>query len=422
MAETEQVQDQGTMSHEQQQLQFALSGVNDTPGEAYNELQNALQRTAEPEAPVVETSVEPSLLNNELNSNPNDNPPAQQQEPTEVLSDAQTQDLGNQAPEESAPAEPTGESIVDSPLFKMPEAPTEGGSDLSSIEGIEGVNSFIAEKHPEIKDFNSLMDSYESITSQNAELLEVKTANDNLLNGLNNLHPDLIEAIRLNEAGEDFRSYISSRPDVTYDSKVEDIDKKALIKAYYPDKVSEEDFEAAEEDSDDFDPNVSRFVDTVYENAVAKFKEAKANHVDKVDRYLSEKTAQEELYKTSVQNSLGSVKEFFPDATPTYVQSIEGKLLNNGINSLFYDEKGQLKPDAAARFVRASDDGANLVSQLQKIAYNQAKTDANLDTLTRGQRTAPDQGGREMRQSELSDKAKHFIENVIGGVNEPSRY
>ena len=89
---------------------------------------------------------------------------------------------------------------------------------------------------------------------------------------------------------------------------------------------------------------------------------------------------------------------------------------------MFYDEKGQLKPDAAARFVRASDDGANLVSQLQKIAYNQAKTDANLDTLTRGQRTAPDQGGREMRQSELSDKAKYFMDNVIGNINEPSRY
>jgi hypothetical protein len=421
MTEEQQVQEQQEqMSHEQQQTLFALQGVNDGPSEALGDLQSAY--SSQEQAPIVEdnTQVEPSLLNNELNSN--DNPPAQQQDSTEVLSDAQEQDLGNQPPAAEAPAEPTGESIIDSPLFNMPVAPSADSDVLSSIEGIEGVNSFIAEKHPDVKDFNGLMDSYESMTTQNQELLEIKTANDNLMNGLQSLHPDLIEAIRLNEQGEDFREYISSRPNVNYDSKVEDIDKKALIKAYYPDKVSDEDFEAADSESDDFDPNTSRFVDTVYENAVAKFKEAKAGHVNKVDRYLSEKTAQEELFKESVGKSLNSVKEFFPDATPTYVKSVEDKLLNDGIKSLFFDDKGQLLPDAAARYVRASDDGKNLVSQLQTIAYNQAKTEANMDVLTRGQRTAPEQGGREMRQNEIGEKARDFIENVIGGINTPSRY
>jgi hypothetical protein len=421
MAETDQVQEQGQMSHEQQQLQFALAGVNDNPGEAYTELNNAIEQSNQPEAAPVETNDSP-LLNTELNSNPNDNPLAQQQESQEVLSDAQTQDLGNQPPAEEVPTEPTGESLIDSPIFKMPEAPTQESQELSNIEGVAGVNSYITENHPELKDFSSLMDSYEAITSQNNDLLEVQTQNDNLLNGLNSLHPDLIEAIRLYESGEDFREYISSQPNISYDSNAEDVDKKALIKAYFPDKVSDEDFEASKEDSDDYDPNTARYVDTIYENAVAKFNSGKSERVNRADKYLSEKTAQEEVVIESLERSLSSVNEFFPDATPTYVKSVEDKMLKDGINSLFYDEKGHFKPDAAARFVRASDDGANLVSQLQKIAYNQAKTDANLDTLTRGQRTAPERGGREMRQSELGEKAEEFRRNVIGNLNEPLRY
>jgi hypothetical protein len=98
-------------------------------------------------------------------------------------------------------------------------------------------------------------------------------------------------------------------------------------------------------------------------------------------------------------------------------------MLQNGINSLFYNEDGTFKADAARRFVMASDDGNNLVSQLQKIAYRQAKTEATQEILTRGQRTAPEQGGRQAGQDDQEAQAlEYFKQSIIGGINTPNNY
>ena len=410
------------MNSAEQSAMFALSGINDDASPALAELGNHLAQQTQPVAEAAPASTgEPLLVNNEQNINPNttEQPAAT---PEAIAAEAQLASTEELPPATPAAAPAVQESAVDSPLFSMPEAPTEESQTLSQIQGIEGVNSYITEKHPELKDLNGLMERFDSMTTENSDLSQVKIQNENLVNGLKSLHPDLVEAIRLYESGEDFRGYISSQPNVDYDSKVEDIDKQVLINAYSPGEISDADFEAANKESDDYDPNVARLIDTVYKSSVDKFNTAKASRVNRTDTYLAEKQIKDDAFKVSVEKSLGSVSEFFPDATPTYIKSVEEKLLNDGINSLFYDENGQFKPDAAARFVRASDDGASLVSQLQKIAYSQAKTDANLDTLTRGQRTAPEQGGREMRQDESQKEVDNFMANVVGNMNAGPSY
>jgi len=411
-------QSQG-MSEELQNTMFALSGVNEEATPALSALGESLsQQTQATTDPAPVNTGEPSLVNSDLNHNPNTT-----EQPVAEAPIIETPTAEKPAVETPAVETPVAEANgLDSPLFSLPTAPTEEATAISKIEGIEGVNTFISEKHPDIKDLNGLMTSYDNMTSENASLLEMKVQNEKLINGLSNLDPDLVEAIRLYESGEDYREYLNTQPNISYDSKVEDVDSKTLINAFYPGKVSDEDFEAANKDSDDYDPNVARFVDTVHENAVAKFNETKAGKVGRADNYLAAKEAKDNLFRESVGNSLSSVKDFFPDATPTYIKGVEEKMLNDGIKSLFFDENGQAKPDAAARFVRASDDGANLVSQLQKIAYNQATTDANLNTLTRGQRTAPENSGREMRQDEPQEQVNAWITDVMGSANEQPAY
>ena len=55
----------------------------------------------------------------------------------------------------------------------------------------------------------------------------------------------------------------------------------------------------------------------------------------------------------------------------SYVKSIESKIRNNEIMSLFYDENGSLKSDAAHRLILAQD-GNDLIEKYSKLYKTQA--------------------------------------------------
>lgn len=334
---------------------------------------------------------------------------------------------GNNVNEEEAPAaeleqEVSGDGYtVDSPLFKLKEE-QEFGQDVPDFQGIEEINGYLQEQMPEVKDFNGLLSGFKAMKQEVDSLAEVKQNNEQLLNGLRNLHPDLIEAIRLYEEGSDFKSYIASRPSIDYNKDVKSYSREDLVKAYFSTKVTDDDLLAADVDSDDYDPNTERYVNALYEQAQEKYNNEQKTHTGKVDEYLSSNKKQKEEYELSVKESLKSVREVFPEAPDSYIKNLESKLLRNDIDSLFYDQNGKLKPDAAARFVMASDDGKNLVAQLQEIARRKAKTEANLDVLSRGKRTLPNKGARNLTQGNGEDKVQGYIKSLMGGVIEPRRF
>ena len=314
------------------------------------------------------------------------------------------------------------ESLLDSPLMKMAKPKTEEDQGIGSVEGLDKINELVAKEFTDIKDFPSLMESYKELSGRLSDYDTVKKKSEELINGLSSLPPDLIKAIELAELGQDYRQYIAGMPSIDFKKDAESIDKIDLIKAYFPDKLTADDIEAMDENSDYYDPKAARLVDALHERAVEKFNAEKKSFDGQAEAYLRKEDERNEVYSNSVRNSLSSVKESFPDAPASYVKSIEEKLMNNGIASLFYDENGLLKADAAARFVMASDDGKNLVTQLQRIAHEKAKTEANLDILTKGQRTAPSTSARTMGKADLGDKAKSYVEGLLGGMNSSKHF
>ena len=399
-AETTQVQ----MNPDLESILFAMEGTGDVSGGAVAELKEKVY------TPVAEQQIQ------------------EEEQPVNLLSGQQSQEevipVENEEIVEGSEKleEVKEESLLDSPLMKMAKPKTEGDIDISSLDGFDKINELVAKEFTDIKDIPSLMESYKELSGKLSDYESVKQKSEELINGLSSLPPDLIKAIELAESGQDYRQYISSMPTIDFKKDADSINKIDLIKAYFPDKLTAEDIEAIDEDSDYYDPKAARLVDTLHERAVEKFNAEKKSFDGQAEAYLKKEDERREVYSNSVRNSLSSVKESFPDAPASYVKSIEEKLMNNGIASLFYDENGLLKADAAARFVMASDDGKNLVTQLQRIAHEKAKTEANLDILTKGQRTAPSTSARTMGKADLGDKAKSYVEGLLGGLSSSKHF
>lgn len=397
---------QKPMSEDLESVLAALDGTGSAGGEAVAEL---IQKV---NTPTQEANPEP------INENP-----LIPREGSEKQVEAPAATEQKQEEVKAEDKKPEQEFVVDSPLMKIAkEKQAEETISLDKIDGIEKVNEILSKELPEVKDLPTLLESYKELSTKLSDYEQVKKTNEDFINGFRNLHPDLIKAIELHETGQDFREYISGRPNVDFTKDVKNIDKIDLIKAYFPDKITADDIEAMDEESDYYDPKVARYINTLHENAVAKFNAEKKESMDYAEAYLRKEDERKQVYSESVKKSLASVKEYFPDAPATYVKSIEEKILNNGIASLFYDENGLLKADAAARFVMASDDGKNLVTQLQRIAHEKAKTEANLDILTRGQRTVPEQGARTMGKDESAEKVKRYLDQTLGGLSSQKHF
>lgn len=402
--EGQEVATHAPMNEDLQSVLAALDGTGTGGGEAIAELVQKVQ------APVEEKKEE--------------------EQPADFLRSTEASTNTEQAAQEEVPTREQeevknvveGESLLDSPLMKLTKPKTEESTDISNLESLDKVNEYLSKQIPDVKDLPTLLESYKDLSSKLSDYEQVKKTNEDFINGFRGLHPDLIKAIELHENGQDFRQYIAGRPSIDFTKDINSIAKADLVKAYFPDKITDEDIEAMDENSDYYDPKVARYVDTLHENAVAKFNAEKKESEQYAQAYLQKEDERNKIYSESVKRSLSSVKDNFPDAPASYVKSIEEKLLNNGIASLFYDENGLLKADAAARFVMASDDGKNLVTQLQRIAHEKAKTEANLDILTRGQRTAPEQGARTMGKDESADKVKNFISQTLGGVSSTKHF
>ncbi len=408
---------QGTADY----LNHVLGGINDTnPSPALEELKNKISTPQE--APPAEAPKDGNgLLNSSMNANGNPEAPKEPVATSEEKPEANQNELVNDLNGDLEGSGP--KDLIDNPLMKIQTGePKKEENPLASLEGIDKVNEFLSSKIEGVKSVDEVVSKYAEMQGAVEESTEIKGKYETLMSGLRSLPPELVKAIELAESGQDYRSYISNVPSLDFNKEATDLDTKDLIKAYYGDKVSDVDFEAADKNSDEYDPSTEKYINTLKDHAVEKFNSDKKSFNSKTEQYLSSKQEKKEAYSNSVKTSLSSVREFFPDATDSYLSNVEDQLLKNGIDSLFKDENGNLKADAAARFVRASDDGGNLVTQLQRIAYDKAQTEANLEVLTRSQRTAPESGGTAQKQDVNQEKVKEHINNLVGGINTGSTY
>ena len=303
------------------------------------------------------------------------------------------------------PAVATEESAytgqVDHPIFGgkkdlvTPVEPTTPNTFKSNEE----VNSYIASKYEGIESMDSLMEKFDKNKEQVESLNVIKAEYDRLESSFKNIPAELLKAFKTAEDGGDWKSGILNSPNIDFGKSADEIEKNALIQTYFGDKLTAEDFEAANPESDDYDASMERLVNSYHEQAKNKFNSDRENNTLTLEQANESRVNKDKAYQGSVENSLNSIKSFMPDVQDEYLSSISKDLLDYKNNDLFLEADGTVKADAGKRYAMARD-GEEIIKQLQNVIREQAQTQANLDILSRTNSTPPGETSAPIQSNE----------------------
>lgn len=317
-------------------------------------------------------------------------------------------------PDQEAPTQENAPATVDHPMFggktdfsvKQPETP--------ELKGSEEINKFIAGKFDGVENVESLISNHEQLKAQMEEYKVIKEEFDRVDTSFKNMPPELLKAIDMAEKGEDWKSFFNNSPSLDFGQDVDSVSKEALVQTYFGDQFTKDDFEAADPDSDYYDANVERMVNLAYGQAKDKFNSDKASRTLTLEDARISSENKNKAYTESVGNSLGSIKEYMPTASDEYLSSINEDFLQSKQNSLFSNQDGTVKADAALRYALAKD-GPEIFQQMQKVVQDKAETIARQELLLRQSQTPPRDNGTSAQgkaQGGIRPGFENFVNNL----------
>lgn len=310
--------------------------------------------------------------------------------------------------------EPQSTTTVDHPFFggkkdlaaNQKPAPTD-------LKGLEDVNQYIASKLEGVTDVDSLVSNYQKINSEMEAYKTIKAEYDRIEQSFEKMPPELLKAIDMAEKGEDWKGLLINSPKLDFGADADSLAKEDLIKAYFGDQFTADDFEAADPNSDYHDANVERMVNLAHAQAKEKFNNDKTKNTLTLEEAKRSSEQKTQLYTESISKSLGSVKSFIPDVSEEYLSSISSDLLESKQNLLFSNPDGTVKDDAALRYALAKD-GVEIFQQLQKVIQSQAETITNQELLARKSQTPPAGSGSSpaSANSGIRPEVAEYIKNL----------
>ena len=285
-----------------------------------------------------------------------------------------------------------------------------GGEKPEAKNYSEDVNSFVTEFGFEsASDFESKLKEYRETSAQVGELKDKVENNDKLFAQMPKDMYNSVVAFFNNE--EDWRKHVSDKG-IDYTQDFNSISKEEILNTFFPNEFSADDWE--EYNDEDGDTNVKKAIDIALRNASGEF-ESKKNEIMSYQSEVSNRQAKSmESIGNSINNTLKNLPSQMQGLSESYVKSIESKIRNNEILSLFYEQDGTLKPDAAHRLILAQD-GSNLLEQYSNLYKVQAKNEATQEILDRSS-DAPNktQGG----SSTASGAGKSAVQQNIDRMTE----
>lgn len=183
-------------------------------------------------------------------------------------------------------------------------------------------------------------------------------------------HPSLAAAIKAVAAGEDpDKAYQGALSAIDVTKNFDDYEPKRVLKHYFPETFSDEDFKNREDFDDEDEYKVAQ---TKIKSHLASAR--KLYDVEKsteLARRAGKQTEQQRLaeeYDKSVIGSVKVLKESFPELKDKAISTTE-KILKGGddaILSVFREKNGMLKPDAA-KLITLALTGEKAIQSAQKV-------------------------------------------------------
>ena len=286
-----------------------------------------------------------------------------------------------------------------------------GDGSQQSFENVEDIEKYFKESHgvESITDVSTLLNESKE---NSVKLDELSTKMGNVQNLFKSMPAELHEAITAFTEGKDWRGVVSSST-IDFTKDVSEHDKKELVNNFAKGKVTDDDW--AEYNDEDGDTNVKRYVDTVIESAMSAYSGKKENIKAASESKIRQAQENNELFLGSVNDSKNHIKTRFENVEMSLVENIEELVKSpNGVLSLFFDDKGMLKPDGFERIALAQH-GADLIDQYKAAAERQNKEAVLQEVLSRGANTPNTSKGSGSNQ-DTGHKVGKEAQDVLAGI------
>lgn len=238
--------------------------------------------------------------------------------------------------------------------------------------------------------YAKLVEAYNKQRANAQKATELEKFKEEIETAFAEMPPEIVKAIEAYNNGQDWKDAIKSSPALKLDfnKDLESQNKWALIEAYAPDELTQEEYED--------DPD-SREVQRLLRVAEKAFRLDKQQN----DRQVAEaKRVQETKVKTfrdSALSSLEQVKADFPGMDEKELKKLEKTLTGGGLGSEFFNKDGTYRADAAKKLALiqyAPTEIERLSKKLSKLQQkNKELSDQLAGVVSRGRDTINDEKG-----------------------------
>jgi hypothetical protein len=368
----------------------------------------------------------------------NDNTP-QQTDNTQDDSGVQSTGDAQPAIEQGAQPQAQGENAV----TEQQEQPTEQTEDESNvvssrITGDVDYGQVQQEEQPEnlgfetIDDLEKFLETGEyGITTENikTELPKLFEASKTLeeankkVSGyedvFNNIPKPIYEAIVAWSNGGDWKSPVANHNSTDFTKGFDQHDSKAMVEAYFPGKITAEEWEDASDETGD--PETIAKINSYQSLAKDKYELDQQKYNQEIQTYEARAKELNQKAQSAFDESRDNVFKMF-EGTPLnvdekFVNEIDKSVrTQQDVLSIFYNADGTLKPDAHRRIAMALD-GESLVTQqanqLMKRAVTKAREEVVRHTADTTPMTKTGDTGSTTAMQEAEQKARAHVQSIL---------
>ena len=331
---------------------------------------------------------------------------------------------------DSLPSDDSGEAqgsqshTIESPIFgdKKKTVGSNEQVDSAPIESLDQMNEALRETTG-YESFNDFKASFPELKqkAEKAESLQVQV--DQVNDVFQKMPESLYKATqRFAKGDENWAEEITNASTIDFKKDSSEISKKEMIEAFFPGQFSDDDWsDFTDADGDD---KIKGQIDRAHQLAVTQFDAKKEAIKAETDRLFQQNEQKQKNYIASVDASITNLRSSIPEIDDNYVGSIKKELSINQVLSLFFNQDGTLKEDAAERYVM-SRDGKGLMSQYKTIAEHQAENKERQEVLQRGaDKPKESRGGSAGTpgQEAIRPEVTQHIDAILGGTAPKNTY
>jgi hypothetical protein len=249
--------------------------------------------------------------------------------------------------------------------------------------------------------YAKLVEAFNKQRTNAQKATELEKYKEDIETAFAEMPPEIVKAIEAYNNGSDWKQAIMSAPGLKLDfnKDLESQDRWALLEAYAPDELTQEEFED--------DPN-SKEVLRLLRVAEKAFRLDKQQNDRQVAEAKRVQTEREKSFKNSALSSLEQVKADFPGIDDKELKKLEKVLTGGGLGSEFFNKDGTYRVDAAKKLALiqyAPTEIERLSKKLTKLQQkNKELSDQLAGVVSRGRDTVADEKGGDssMKSNEQS--------------------